>query len=67
MDPLEILWDQLLSREPQQIRAAFSQLNAADRQGVFNHLQRMASEDGWQPEQRRSAEAALEALKDLLV
>jgi hypothetical protein len=59
---LENLWDSLLSREPEQVRAAFARLEPGERQSVVAHLRRMAGESGWHPEQRRSAEAALEAL-----
>jgi hypothetical protein len=59
---LEDLWDRLLSRQPQQVRAAFKRLSTAEQKTVRDHLQRMASEPGWHPEQQRSAQAALEAL-----
>ena len=64
-DPLEILWDSLLSRQPAQIRAAYASLTGAEQQAVLNHLRRMAQEPGWNPEQRKSAQAALDALADL--
>lgn len=60
---LEMLWDQILSREPEKIRAAFAGLDPASQQEVYTHLQRMTREAGWHPEQRRSAEAALSALE----
>lgn len=62
-DDLERLWDQLLSRQPEQIRQAFQSLQPGEQTAVMAHLQRMASEDGWHPEQRRSAQAALTALQ----
>ncbi len=62
-DPLEIFWDNLLSREPTRIRAAFAELDHASQGAVLAHLERMASEEGWQPEQAVSARAALKALK----
>lgn len=61
-DQLEILWDDLLSRQPDLIKAAFASLDVSDQQTVLTHLQKMVREDGWQPEQRLSAEAALEVL-----
>ncbi len=61
-DQLEILWNQLLSRQTQTIKAAYNSLNPSDRKEVLAHLQRMASEPGWQPEQRQSAEKALRVL-----
>jgi hypothetical protein len=62
LDPLEILWDSLLSREPEQVQAAFATLNDEEKKAVQAHLQRMATEEGWHPEQRLSAELALQAL-----
>ncbi len=62
MDDLEILWDSLLSRQPEAIREAFESLGESDQQAVIAHLQRMIAEDGWHPEQRLSAQAALQAL-----
>jgi hypothetical protein len=59
---LENLWEALLSRQPEQVRKAFAGLQAAERQSVREHLNRMATEPGWHPEQRLSAQAALEAL-----
>lgn len=59
---LEHLWDRLLSRQPEQVREAFSELSAPDQQTVLTHLQRMAGEPGWHPEQRASALVALNAL-----
>jgi hypothetical protein len=62
-DPLEVMWDHLLSREPERIQVAFAALNAAERVNILAHLHRMAEEEGWHPEQRASALAALKALK----
>lgn len=59
---LENLWDALLSRNPERIRQAFAGLDAEERQAVQTHLQRMATEPGWHPEQRLSAQTALESL-----
>jgi len=59
----ETLWENLLSRQPERVRAAFAVLNAAEGAAVLAHLQRMAEEPGWHPEQRISAAAALEALR----
>jgi hypothetical protein len=62
VDTLEALWDDLLSRQPERVQVAYGSLAADDQLVVLAHLERMASEDGWQPEQRRSARAALRAL-----
>jgi HPt (histidine-containing phosphotransfer) domain-containing protein len=60
---VEQLWDHLLSRQPESIQQAFSTLDAPDQQSVLQHLKRMASEAGWQAEQRQSARVALQVLE----
>ena len=62
---LENLWDRLLSRHPRQVRLAFESLSPDQQAVVLAHLRRMSSEDGWHPEQQRSAKAALKALDNL--
>lgn len=62
IDPLEQIWDGLLSREPEQIRAAYAGLDPASQRVVIAHLKRMANEPDWHPEQRISALTALAAL-----
>lgn len=62
---LENIWDGLLSRKPDEVRRVFSTLPAEERLAVITHLQRMASEAGWQPEQRLSAQSALLALEGM--
>ena len=62
-DPQEF-WDELLSGEPERVHAAFASLGAGERRAVIAHLGRMASEPGWQPEQRASAQAALGILSE---
>jgi hypothetical protein len=61
-DPLEIIWDGLLSRDPARIRASFASLNPADQCSVLTHLKRMATETGWLPVQQISAQSALDTL-----
>lgn len=63
---LESLWENLLSRQADQIRLAFKSLPSTERRAVVDHLLRMTREPGWHPEQRLSAEAALSALTDEL-
>ena len=63
-DYLQELWRDLLSRQPETIRAAFASLDSSSRKTVITHLQRMQNDPGWQPEQRASARAALRALKN---
>ncbi|HEY4693012.1 MAG TPA: hypothetical protein VIH16_06210 [Bellilinea sp.] len=62
-DPLEILWDGLLSRDGDRIRATFAGLDETAQQFVLEHLVRMTREDGWQSEQVESARSALLALQ----
>lgn len=62
-DWLEQIWDELLSRQAARIRATFAGLDEDSRREVLAHLQRMATEEGWHPEQVKSARAALRALQ----
>lgn len=59
---LEILWNDLLSRDDTKVQEAFARLEFEEQQAVLAHLRRMSVEEGWHPEQRLSARAALEAL-----
>jgi hypothetical protein len=61
-DPVEILWEALLSRQPDQIQAAFIILDSGSQRQVLQHLRDMKTDEGWQPEQRFSAQAALDLL-----
>jgi len=61
-DPLEIIWDGLLSRNAKRIRATFDGLDAESQDVVLEHLLRMTQEAGWHPEQVMSAQAALDAI-----
>lgn len=63
-DALEILWNSLLSRQPDLVREAFSGLNLVEQKAVLSHLHRMTEEDGWHREQRISASIALRELDD---
>jgi len=63
-EQLDQLWDNLLSRQPDLIRAAFASLDISSQKAVLTHLHRMVSDSGWQPEQKNSAEAAIHALAD---
>lgn len=58
----EYLWETLLSREPDRILLAYESLQPDQKLAVLEHLQKMVSESGWQPEQRNSAQAALDAI-----
>lgn len=61
-DYLESIWDALLSRDPVQILPAYTSLDPSSQAVVLAHLDKMAHEDGWHPEQRRSALAALDVI-----
>ena len=63
-EPLEILWENILTRDARRIRAAFAQLDSNVQKVIFEHLTKMSSEPDWHPEQRASARAALDALSD---
>lgn len=56
----------LLSRQPDEIEQVYASLDPDQRDAVLDHLHKMATESGWQPEQRISAQAALDAIKDLM-
>jgi len=62
IDYLQQFWDDLLSRQPERIRESFAGLDADTRQAVIEHLNRMASEEGWHPSQKESAQIALQAI-----
>jgi hypothetical protein len=64
-EPLALLWDAVLSRQPRSIQAAYLSLAPAAQTALSAHLQRMVSEEGWHPEQQKSAQAALDAIRDL--
>ncbi|KAF0110988.1 MAG: hypothetical protein FD147_1294 [Chloroflexi bacterium] len=60
---LENIWDSLLSRDPKKINTVYESLDYDSQQTALNHLKRMTSEEGWHPEQNKSAAIALETLK----
>jgi hypothetical protein len=63
-EQLELLWNDLLSRQTELIQQAFKSLDIPSQKMVIDHLQKMVNESGWQPEQRVSAKAALNALEN---
>jgi hypothetical protein len=60
---IEQLWDNLLSREPEKIKTTFHHLNLSERSAVIEHLNQMTAEDGWHPEQKKSAQFSLQTIK----
>jgi hypothetical protein len=61
-DPLQAFWDALLSRQDERVREVFANLDKPGQIAVLDHLRRMCSEEGWHPEQIRSAQEALRVL-----
>lgn len=64
-EPLALLWDAILSRQPGRIRSMYQALDPAARKAIFAHLRKMVTEDGWHPEQRSSAQIALDEIHEL--
>ncbi|MBP8973815.1 MAG: hypothetical protein KBH93_08040 [Anaerolineae bacterium] len=62
MDDLEYLWDGLLSRRAELIRAAWAALSRREQRAVHEHLVRMTTEEGWTAPQQKSARIALDIL-----
>ena len=60
---LEQTWNNILSRDPQKIVKTYKALDTANQRIVFDHLKKMVSESGWQVEQIKSAQAALQAIQ----
>ena len=60
---LEETWSALLSRDKREILRAFNALDETSRKVVIEHLKKMATEEGWHPEQVVSAENALSAIR----
>ena len=63
-EQIEKIWNNLLSRQPELIKAEYNMLDTHSQKAVLDHLRCMLKEAGWQPEQRLSASAALQALDD---
>lgn len=60
----ENIWDMLLSKQPVIIEKAFDSLESDQQESVLGHLRSMVAEQGWQPEQRVSAQTALDTIAD---
>jgi hypothetical protein len=61
-EPLEKMWGDLLSREPDHVVMAFEKLDPESRINVVKHLKAMVSEKSWHIEQKKSARIALKAI-----
>jgi hypothetical protein len=64
-DPLESIWDGLLSHDPAQIIKSYNSLDPSSQRSAWLHLKRMVSEEGWLPVQQQSAQIALDALQSI--
>ncbi len=61
-DELEEFWSDILSEELLRIVAAWTILDAETQAAVYEHLGRMAKQEGWADVQRQAAETALHAI-----
>jgi hypothetical protein len=59
------IWTELLSRDDTRIRKAFQSLNQTEKITARAHLIKITTESGWHPGQIRSAQIALDAIKDI--
>ena len=64
VDP-EAFWEALLSSDPARVRAAWRSLPPAKARATRAHLEKMATEPGWQPVQQQAAADALRAIAEL--
>lgn len=62
---LEDFWDDILSRLPERVKAAYGSLEIGEQQALLAHLKKMTKEKDWHPEQRKSARAALKVIAGL--
>lgn len=60
---LEQTWDSILSRDATKIREMFTSLDVESQKVVIAHLHKMVTEEGWHPEQVKSASMALKAIE----
>jgi hypothetical protein len=61
-EQLEKIWGNLLSRERDLVLSTFRRLDPSSRKVVMDHLKEMSTGEGWHPEQKISADYALEIL-----
>lgn len=64
VDWLDEFWADLLSEEPLRIMAVWSTMNADEQAIIFDHLSRMAADEGWADVQKVAAQAALDAIQN---
>ena len=58
----EDLWSAMLSEEKGKINNILLILSPSEVEFVFNHLNKITTEDGWHPSQQRSAAFALDIM-----
>jgi hypothetical protein len=61
-DELEEFWSDILSEELLRIVAVWTTLDKEAQAAVYEHLGRMAKEEGWADVQRQAAQTALHAI-----
>jgi hypothetical protein len=61
---LDALWEHLLSEKTALIQSAWETLDSEGRDAVKRHLQTMARDGGWHPNQHRAARAALQCIEE---
>ena len=59
----ESIWDGILSRSEDLILGTYNKLTTDAKQYVIEHLNIMVSDEGWHPEQIRSARIALKIIE----
>jgi len=59
MNNNENLWDHLLSRDKKKVLTSYLNLDPDEKEAVVEHINKMAREKGWHPEQKKSAMTAL--------
>jgi hypothetical protein len=60
------IWTEILSRNEEQIRQSFLSLSQTEKITIRAHLIKMTTEPDWHPQQIKSAQIALDAVKDIL-
>ncbi len=66
MNDPDAFWANMLSRDSETIRATWENLTVDEKTAVYTHITRMVTEEDWAEPQRLSAQAALDALHDLV-
>lgn len=64
-NPIERIWNEILSREPERIQTTFKKLPSREKVAVRAHLIKITTESGWHPPQIESAQIALKAIKNI--